>query len=143
MTSPDTKLTVNYKMIPAFIAYLAEILLLFSLLVPIDKYSYYSVSLWELSYGHEKFIYIFSSLFVICGIIFHLLEFGGPRPFRGKTIISLGLVSILQALGQIGLILTLNKQTDIAGVNYVFVIPAIICFFAVTVLDIVIRSRTN
>ena len=143
MTMPDTELTVNHKMIPAFVAYLAEILILFSLLVPVEKYRFNSISLWEASYGHEKFIYIFSSLFVICGIIFHLLEFGGPRPFRGKTIISLGLVSILQALGQIGLILTLNKQADIAGVYYVFVIPAIICFFAVTVLDIVIRSQNN
>ena len=65
MTTPDTELTVNHKMIPAFVAYLAEILILFSLLVPIQKNRYGSYSLWEASYGHEKFIYIFSSLFII------------------------------------------------------------------------------
>ena len=111
MNKDEQKLTVSNEMAPAFIAYLAEIFFLFSLLVPVEK-GWYSISLWEASYGHTKFIYVVSSLLAIVGIIAHLLEFGGPPKFRNRTIISLGLVALLRALTNIDAIVGLNKEYE-------------------------------
>ena len=140
MNKDEQKLTVSNKMAPAFIAYLAEIFFLFSLLVPVEK-GWYSISLWEASYGHTKFIYVVSSLLAIVGIIAHLLEFGGPPKFRNRTIISLGLVALLRALTNIDAIVGLNKEYELTGSFSALIQLSIVCYFTVAITDFNIRYK--
>ena len=132
----DFKLEVNFRMIPAYIGVLALAFNLFSWSVTFEDWGY-GGSLWQLSTNASRILFVASSLVLMAAIIFHLLEFGGPRSIRGRPILTLGTSGLLVMLSQLDILL---KYDGLSGIFTVFVALGVIANLSMAVTDIIFRS---
>jgi hypothetical protein len=135
----DIRLEVNYRMIPA---YLGVLLLAFDLFaVSVTFYDWGSPdSLWQWMTTQMKVFYVFSMIVVLAAVILHLLEMGGPKPFRGKTILTLGTTGLLTGFNNLNLMI---ESEGLSGIFVTFLALSTLFAFAMAITDIVFRSMAK
>ena len=133
------RLEVNYRMIPA---YLGVMLLAFDLFaVSVTFYDWGSPdSLWQYLDTQGKVFYVFSMIVVLAAVMLHLLEMGGPKPFRGKAILTLGTTGLLTGFNNLN---NLIGSEGLSGVFVTFLALSTLFAFAMAITDIVFRSMAK
>ena len=135
----DIRLEVNYRMIPA---YLGVFLLAYDLFaVSVTFYDWGSPdSLWQMMTTQMKVFYVFSMIVVLAAVMLHLLEMGGPKPFRGKPILTLGTTGLLTGFNNLNLLI---ESEGLSGIFVTFLALSTLCAFAMAITDIVFRSMAK
>ena len=133
------RLEVNYRMIPA---YLGVMLLAFDLFATsVTFYDWGSPdSLWQWMTTQMKVFYVLSMIVVLAAVILHLLEMGGPKPFRGKAILTLGTTGLLTGFNNLN---NLIGSEGLSGIFVIFLALSTLCAFAMAITDIVFRSMAK
>jgi len=132
----DVKLEVNARMIPAFLGVLLLAFDLFAVSVTFLDWGS-PLSLWEFMLNSERTVYLLNTLVILAAVLLHLLEMGGPPPFRGKAILTLGTTGLLTGFNNL---LVFFVWDNLSGVFVFFVVLSTLCAFAMAITDIVLRS---
>ena len=135
----DLRLEVNYRMIPAYLGVMLLAFDLFAVSVTLEDWGSPD-SLWQFLDTQGKVFYVFSMIVVLAAVMLHLLEMGGPKPFRGKAILTLGTTGLLTGFNNLN---NLIGSEGLSGVFVTFLALSTLFAFAMAITDIVFRSMAK